>query len=372
MKTMTSVQTLQATTSQTARVPPVFLVGHRYGHHAGHSGYDGFWRFCDATPLPPPVSFRFLKWKKRPMWGWRIDQAVAAIFRRECYSLGLLLTELSAIRHLVTNRGSIYHVLFGDTDVCLLGRLRRLSGARVIATFHEAETGLEWLRIDRVARTLDAAILVSESQRPYFERLIPADRIFVVPHGMDTEFYHPGGALTEDPVCITVGGHTRDFETLSKAIDIVRTRRPDARFIAVGTEHGHEGPRFEHPAVEFRHGVPDEELRRLYQQARVAVFSFRQTTANNATLEAMACGLPIVCTDIGGAREYLGSDAGLLCPPNNPDALAAALLRVLSDTPLARRMGRAARQQALQFDFRRVSVLLADVYSQLAARRAPQ
>jgi glycosyltransferase involved in cell wall biosynthesis len=346
---------------------PVFLVGHRYGHHSNHSGYDGFSRYLEATALRPPVSFRFLKWKNHPMWGWRIDQAIGAILRRKGYSLGIFLTELSALLHVVAHRGALYHVLFGDTDVWLLGRLRRLTGTRVIATFHEADPGLDWLGIDRVARTLDAVVLVSESQRPYFERLLPHDKIFVVPHGMDTEFFRPADVLTREPICITVGGHTRDFETLARAIDLIRERRPDARFIAVGTKHGHDGRPFEHPDVEFHHGISDEALRTLYQSARVAVFSFRQTTANNATLEAMSCGVPVVCTDVGGAREYLGPDAGLLCPPHDAQGLADAVLRVFSNHDLARGMGAAGRQQASRFDFRLVSALQAEVYRKVAA-----
>ena len=50
----------------------VFLVGNRYGHHARHSGYEGFQRYL-GNPLKPPLGFRFLKVKNFPMLGWRID-----------------------------------------------------------------------------------------------------------------------------------------------------------------------------------------------------------------------------------------------------------------------------------------------------------
>jgi glycosyltransferase involved in cell wall biosynthesis len=344
-------------------------VGHRYGHHSRHSGYDGFSRYLRATPLQPPVSFRFIKWKKHRMLGWQIDQAIGAIVGRKYYAVGLLLSELATIPHAFLHRGAIYHFLFGDTDVWIVGKLRRAAGVRVIATFHEAEEGLVWMEIDRVVSALDAAVLVSESQRPYFDRLLPKERIFVVPHGMDTEFFCPSNAVTDEPVCITVGGHTRDFETLARAIDLVRQERSDARFIAVGTSHGHDGPPFEHPGVEFHHGISDEDLRRLYQTSRAAVFSFRQTTANNGTLEAMACGIPVVCTDIGGAREYLGSDGGILCPPGDAEAMAAGILRLFSDDALAKRMGAAGRERVLQFDFHRVAEAQAAVYAKISALR---
>ena len=120
------------------------------------------------------------------------------------------------------HRRSLYHALYGDTDVWLLGYFRRLTGTRLVATFHEPLPQLEWFQVDRIVRNLDAAILVSESQRPYFEKLLPSERIFVHPHGVDTNFFKPAENATAEPVCITVGAHLRYFETLSAVMTLVR------------------------------------------------------------------------------------------------------------------------------------------------------
>jgi glycosyltransferase involved in cell wall biosynthesis len=239
----------------------------------------------------------------------------------------------------------------------------------VAATFHEAAEGLEYLNIDqRLLRSLDGVILVSESQRPYFSQLLPADRIFVVPHGVDTEFFHPGKPAVREPLCLTIGGHLRDFDTLGRAIDRVSRELPRARFMAVGVEHGHIGPRFAHPRVEFLHGITDEHLRDLYQRASLAVFALKQSTANNSLLEAMACGLPVVATDVGGVHEYLG-DGGILCPPLDPDAMADAMLCILQDRAFAAQLGVTARRIALQFDYRLVAEQHAQVYAKIRATR---
>lgn len=344
--------------------PEVFLVGHRYSHHAGHSGYDGFARYVGRR-LRPPVGFRFLRFPRFPLLGWRIDQALGAILRRRCYSVGLLLTEVAAAKHMLFHPGALYHVLYGDTDLWLLGTVRRGLRVRVVATFHEPIEALEWLRIDAsLIRRLDAIIIVSESQRPYFVDKIDPNRIFLVPHGVDTEFFRPDSASTQDGF-LTVGGHLRDFETLSVAIEIVRGARPDVRFIAVGTKHGHEGRPFDHPQVEFLEGVDDADLLRLYRCARAAVFSFKQSTANNSILEGMAAGLPIVCTDVGGVREYVG-DAGILCRPRDPNALGQAMLDILEQPIAARAMGRRARQRALAFEFSSVAERHRAVYRAVA------
>ena len=342
----------------------VFLVGNRYGHHARHSGYEGFQRYL-GNPLKPPLGFRFLKVKNFPMLGWRIDSAVGWLMRRECYSVALLATEIGAAVHMMSHSGSIYHFLYGDTDVCWLGRLRKLLGTRVVASFHEADEGLEYLKIDqRITRALDAVILVSDAQRPYFEKLLPPERIFVVPHGVDTEFFHPAPQRSDAPLLLTVGGHLRDFETLERAIDRIQAEVPAMRFVAVGAHHGHTGRQFAHPRVEFREGVSDEELRGLYQRARAVMFSFKQATANNSLLEAMACGAPVVATEVGGVREYLGG-GGILSPAYDSGAMAEAAMRLLRDPQLAGRLGAAGRSAAMQFDYAQVAERQARVYSEI-------
>src|SRR6478752_3526314 len=89
----------------------VFLVGNRYGHHATHSGYEGFQRHLGRM-LKPPVGFRFPKIKGFPLLGWRIDQAVGRLMKRECYSVALMMTEIGAAIHMMGQKGSVYHVLY--------------------------------------------------------------------------------------------------------------------------------------------------------------------------------------------------------------------------------------------------------------------
>jgi len=64
-------------------------------------------------------------------------------------------------------------------------------------------------------------------------------------------------------------------------------------------------------------------------------------------LEAMAAGLPVVATSVGGVPELvLDEETGLLVPPGDAEALAAALRRVLEDAYLRRRLGSAGRERA--------------------------
>lgn len=342
----------------------VYLVGHRAVHHARHSGYEGFGRYA-ATALRPPVRFRWFSSRI----GWRIDKVLARILRRREYSVGLLLSELAAAVHMLRRRQSLYHVIYGDMDLWLLPTVAPALGNKCVATFHEPVPTLEWLDINRIIRKLDAAILVSESQRRHFLGLLPAERIYIVPHGIDAEFFKPRADDHREPICITVGGHLRDFETFGKAIKLVRSAMPGTRFIAIGARRaGGNHDRLESDDVEYIDDVSDRELRDLYASSLLAIFPFRDTTANNAVLEAMACGLPIVATDVGGIREYVPEAAGLFCTPGDPASMAAAILKLLQDFPRVRTMAKAARARAVEHDYRIAGQKMAAVYDEVMGR----
>jgi glycosyltransferase involved in cell wall biosynthesis len=338
----------------------VYLVGSSYRHHSTHSGYEGFRRYIGSS-LRPPVSFR---WLER---GWRLDAAISSLVGKPHYSLAFLLTEAAAGLHMLRHRRALYHVIYGDTDLRFLGDIGRRLGSPVVATFHEPRAGLEWMKVDdTVTRSLAAVVLVSEYQRAYFEQLVPPEMIFVVPHGVDTSFFEPANSPGEDPVCITVGSKERDFDALSGGFDLVRRARPEARLVAIGTDVATDSP-LRDTRVEYLRGVDDERLRRAYRSSRLAVFAFADATASNALLEAMACGLPIVATDVGGVREYADEDCALLCPPGDAEALGDSILRLLNDGRLAMRLGTAARRRALRFDFRHIAEQLRPVYDAAGA-----
>jgi glycosyltransferase involved in cell wall biosynthesis len=117
--------------------------------------------------------------------------------------------------------------------------------------------------------------------------------------------------------------------------------------------------------------VGDRRLRAAYTRARAAVLPLLEATANNSVLEAMACGAPLVATDVGAIREYTGDRGALLVPPEDPSALAEALSALLDDDALAERTAAAARERALAYDYAAVARAIERVYAQVAAFTAP-
>jgi L-malate glycosyltransferase len=110
------------------------------------------------------------------------------------------------------------------------------------------------------------------------------------------------------------------------------------------------GKRLEMPGA-----APNEDVPRVLQAHDV----FLDTTDADSTpvsiLEAMACGLPVVSTNVGGLPHVLtDGENALLVPPRDAEAMAAAVRRVLSEPGLAGRLSRAGRERVEVLDWARV------------------
>jgi glycosyltransferase involved in cell wall biosynthesis len=141
----------------------------------------------------------------------------------------------------------------------------------------------------------------------------------------------------------------KDHGTFLRAARSVADRLPNAKFLIIG-----DGPaRTEIETLTRELGLDDRvvltgsrtDVAGLLRAIDVFVLSSNTVECfPMALLEAMAAGRPAVCTGVGAVSEIIAEPAtGYIVPPQDPDALADRLVHILSDSQLARRMGRAAR-----------------------------
>ena len=118
--------------------------------------------------------------------------------------------------------------------------------------------------------------------------------------------------------------------------------------------------------------VPHDELQRLYARAAVVACPSRREGFGVSCLEAMAHGRPVVATDVGGLRDLVvHRETGLVVPARDPGALRDALVQLLADRELRRRLGTAARERARQhFSWDSVTDATLGVYAEAAGRMA--
>jgi len=115
--------------------------------------------------------------------------------------------------------------------------------------------------------------------------------------------------------------------------------------------------------------VPDERRRSLFEGASVLVVPSWHEGFGLPVLEAMALGLPVVASDRGALPEVVG-DAGLLVAPDQPDALACAIRRVLQENGLAALCAERGLRRAARFSWHRSAETVWAFYAEATARRA--
>ena len=212
----------------------------------------------------------------------------------------------------------------------------------------------------RVARHLPRVVTVSESSKADIARQmgVPLERMTVVPVGVDHTVFRPMPELSRvtGRVMVTSSSDVpmKGLVPLLEAVAKLRTERA-VELVVVGrpTEGGRVARTIERlglsAAVRCVSGISDDELARAYAQAQVAVVPSLYEGFSLPAIEAMACGVPVVATTGGALPEVVGDDGetGLLVEPDDPEALAAGIRRVLDDPVLAARLGRGGRQRVL-------------------------
>ncbi|MEC3955847.1 glycosyltransferase [Nocardia sp. CDC153] len=216
---------------------------------------------------------------------------------------------------------------------------------------------------DRVLDRCTAAYFgVANAQIDYMtgELGYPREKIRIIHNGVDPALYETSddrGAIADlgigadEPVVAIVAAlrPEKDHETFLRAARRVVDTVPEARFLIVGD--GPERGRIEALTRELDIGDrvvlagsrPD--VADVLRAVQVVVLSSHSVECfPMAVLEAMAAGRPAVCTAVGGVLEMVEDGVtGYLVPPRDPNALADKLIAVLTDEPLRRRMGAAAR-----------------------------
>ena len=205
-------------------------------------------------------------------------------------------------------------------------------------------------------------IILSESYRSFFARHVKADKLVVVPNFIaGARFAAPERSTRTGPVNVLFVGRVgpqKGVDVLLEALSCARAAGADLRAVLVGAAESPEAwseasrhPLVQEGVVRLTGALGDERIAE-YQAADVFCLPTRADSLPLALLEAMAAGLPVVCSAVGAIPWVLEDGAsGLLVPPGDPVALGEALLRLARDPELRRDLGaRALARQKAEFD----------------------
>jgi glycosyltransferase involved in cell wall biosynthesis len=201
-------------------------------------------------------------------------------------------------------------------------RALRADKPQWVATVHFPAP--EWCEADaRALLRFGKIIVLCRRDAEAFSHWLPADRIIFIRHGVDVAFFERDAmARSAVPRVAFVGKWLRDFETAGKVLVAALERWPQLRVDIVVSRKWTAGSQLAalsgHPRVRWHESVDDDALRKIYQAAWLLFLPLCETSANNAIVEAMACGTVPVVNNIGGVTDYGGGDAFLMSETNQP------------------------------------------------------
>jgi glycosyltransferase involved in cell wall biosynthesis len=282
------------------------------------------------------------------------------------YNLSNLNAELLALMSCLAGRTDVVHFLDGERSALFLPkfvRLAHLSKIRTVVTFHQTPQVLREIVTGDLLRWVDQVVLVSPSQLPFFLEYVPDDRLDVILHGIDIEFFYPPASRRDIGSfrCITVGHWLREWNVLRQ----IASALPEIRFdIVTGFETGLNGL----ANVRIHRNIDDGTLAELYRTVDILLLPLSDSTANNALLEGMASGLPVVATDLPAVRSYLLESGGMLVPNNSLEGFVAALQSLRQNIQLRHAMGLSARARAEELAWPRLAPDYEALYTRVLAR----
>ena len=284
----------------------------------------------------------------------KTGRPTAGALIKASFAMAKLAARLARLRPDIVN----LHYVRGQTIYFLA--LRRVFGFRLVLSFHgsdyhEASPALR-ARLPGWLRSADQVTAVSQELADKVTGLAPEICVEVIENGVDTRFWTPGPEGRHEPGLLVAAGRllmVKGFDVLLAALARPETRKSRLVIAGKGSEEANLRRQIAGLGltgrVELAGHLSRDDMRDLYRRASLFVLPSRREGMPLVLLEAMATGLPVVATAVGGVPEVVGDDTGALVTPEDPAELATAIGNRIERSELLKREGKAAHERAQAF-----------------------
>lgn len=304
---------------------------------------------------------------------WEFDLKSPSVDRRPILSriaflVYLVPTLIRLLALLRRERIQVVNIHYPLDTFVWFALCRAIAPIRLVTSIHGADMvlGSKELRplvwgVGKLLRSSHAIVAPSAGYRDEalaaLPELLPRTRVIYNAVNLDgLAAAAPGPVSGGAPYLLTVAAHNRrkGLDVLLRAFEVVAPRHPGLELYLVGDGPLRQTLEAQADAGGFRSRIrflghrPPPEVMTLLRTCRVFVLPSRSEPFGIAALEALGCGAPVVASRVGGIPEFIeDGHHGLLVPPDDSEALAAAICRLLDDPGLARRLGKAGAQRVI-------------------------
>jgi glycosyltransferase involved in cell wall biosynthesis len=271
----------------------VLYAGFRWDHHDNESGYhhvvESTCDYVDGGTL------------------WGGSGSVKTIRRRLNF---VLIDFLTIVRSLPYDAVLVF---YPEQTAYVSPFVLRMLGKQVVYVVHLGDDF--WSAKDRSLvrnlkrfnlRFVNKFITLTHQQRTVFDAMFPG-KVKLIPHGSwcSGEFVEVARVAAVPAHIAVVGDPYRDYELLGRIADDFSKRHPDVVFDLVGMKREKLGGLASLPNVRIHARLSSQAYRKVISEAFFILLPLRFATANNALLEGLTRGIPVLCSDVAGVREYL-------------------------------------------------------------------
>ena len=345
---------------------PVYAL---YAHPAYFTRRSGIFPLIDAVGAIP--------WLYEPAWerlqkrSWTSGHALRRFgqwyYGSEWNGMVPVWDEIRFASRLRGPGPSILHCIFAEFSAPRMAGLYKRNGARLVATYHASVRKLpSVLGGVRSFAAFDHVVTVSATQIPFFAgRGVAADRLSVIPLGVDTGFFRPPAhrASRSDPLRALLVGYTERDHAF--AAEVMKSLPPGRIRLSVRTSKEQQIHYQGVAGVDLLPWMSDEELVCAYQDADLLLMPLIDCTANDAVLEAMACGTPVMVNRVGGIPEYVSPESSFVLDGKDVGVWRDLLMKLADDPGMLELRRAAVRTWAEQFDWRIVGERYIELYDSI-------
>lgn len=288
--------------------------------------------------------------------GYRLRRFGNAYYGSEWNALVPFRDERRLARAFSKSPAKVTHFMWGEFASPRDSTPFRSPGGLVVGTFHCSARRQQSVIHPRFKLDVfDAITLMSKTQEPFFlERGVPEERLTTILHGVDSTYFTPANRVPRNDTLrlLLVGSTERDHEFAALVMQKLPSGIATLRVCTSSTQHVHyKGVR----NVEVLPFLGEAAFLEEYQQADILFMPMLDCTANNAILESMACGTPVMVNRVGGIPEYVDSSNNIVMDDKRADEWVERLTQLAHGRDEMAAMRPAVRQWAESFDWAHIA-----------------